>query len=216
MTVRVLLVDAPEPARAVAERLADEASLEVVEQAGSVAEALDSVSRHAADVALLATRLPDGNGLELCRELRSQAPGLRCLLLTSRADDDTLFDAIMAGAAGVAPRYGADLAESLRLAASGGPVLDRRTTFALLGRLRRERETRDPLAGLTYQERAVLGLIGEGLSNRRIAAALRIADKVVKTHVSHLMGKLGLSRRTQLVEFAARLGKTGGPPEAAG
>ncbi len=203
MTVRVLLVDEPAPAQEVAELLADEASLEVVEQAASVAEALVAVARQAADVALLAAQLPDGDGFALCRELRVQAPELRCLLLTSRADDDTLFEAIMAGASGLAPREGTDLVQAVRVVGSGGSLLDQRTAAALLERLRRERGNADPLAQLSRQERSVLDLIGTGLPNREVAARLGLADKVVKRHVSHLMGKLGLARRTQLVEYAA-------------
>lgn len=205
MTVRVLLVDEPRPGREVVEFLADEANLEVVEQAASVAEALVAVARQAADVALLAAQLPDGDGFALCRELRVQAPELRCLLLTSRSDDDTLFDAIMAGAAGLAPRGGTDLVQALRVVGSGGSLLDQRTTAVLLDRLRRERREADPLAQLSPSEREVLDLIGAGLPNRRIAARLGVADKVVKHHVALLMGKLHLHRRTQLVEFAAAL-----------
>lgn len=205
MTVRVLLVDDPGPAREVADLLAEETGFEVVEQATSVAEALVAVAGQAADVALLAARLPDGDGFALCRELRVQAPELRCLVLTSRADDDTLFDAIMAGAAGLAPRGGTDLVEALRIVGSGGSLLNQRATAALLARLRHERASGDPLARLTTEERAVLALIGDGLTNREIAAALRLAHKAVKSHVSHLMGKLGRQRRTQLIEVATRL-----------
>jgi DNA-binding NarL/FixJ family response regulator len=211
VTVRVLLVDGPEPARReVAALLAQEESVEIVEQAASVAEALATATPQDADVALLAARLPDGDGLQLCRELRTQRPGLRCLVLTNGTGpgenaDDSLFDAIMAGASGLAPRHGADLARAVRVVGSGGSPLDRRATATLLARLRRERETHDPIDLLAPQERAVLDLIGAGVANRQIAASLLIADKAVKTHVSHLLGKLGLQRRAQLVEQAAKL-----------
>ncbi|HEY7594210.1 MAG TPA: response regulator transcription factor [Actinophytocola sp.] len=205
MTVRVLLVDQPGPARKVARLLADEASLEIVEQVASVAEALVAVDRRAADVALLAPQLPDGDGLALCRELRLRSPDLRCLLLTPHADDETLFAAIMAGASGLAPRGGTGLVQALRIVGAGGSLLDQRTTTALLRRLRREREAGDPLSRLTGEERAVLDLIAEGMSNRQIAAALHLGGKDVKTHVSRLMGKLGLQRRTQLADHAVRL-----------
>lgn len=211
MTVRVLLVDDPGPAREVAELLAAQDGVEVVGSAASAAEARTAVDRRPVDVALLATTLPDVDGLALCRELRTRAPELRCLLLTVRADDDALFDAVVAGASGLADRRGADLLEAVRIVGSGGSLLDDRTTAALLARLRRQRDTHDPLGRLTAQERAVLDLIGEGLPNRQISVALRLADKVVKGHVSHLLGKLGLQRRTQLVELAARLRANGDP-----
>jgi DNA-binding NarL/FixJ family response regulator len=212
VTVRVLLVVGPEPARReVAALLTREDSVEIVEQAASVAEALAAVTRQGADVALLAARLPDGDGLALCRELRARLPDLRCLVLTGGAEDatdsgdDALFDAIMAGASGFAPRHGTDLVDAVRTVGSGGSLLDQRATATLLARLRRERQNRNPMDLLAPQERAVLHLIGAGFANRQIAAALLIADKVVKTHVSHLMGKFGLHRRTQLVELATKL-----------
>jgi DNA-binding NarL/FixJ family response regulator len=211
VTVRVLLVDDPGPAREVAGLLAAQDGVEVVGSAASAAEARTAVDRRPVDVALLATTLPDVDGLALCRELRTRAPELRCLLLTVRADDDALFDAVVAGASGLADRRGADLLEAVRIVGSGGSLLDDRTTAALLARLRRQRDTDDPLGRLTAQERAVLDLIGEGLPNRQISVALQLADKVVKGHVSHLLGKLGLQRRTQLVELAARLRANGDP-----
>jgi DNA-binding NarL/FixJ family response regulator len=215
VTVRVLLVDGAEPARReVAALLTRAESVEIVEQAASVAEALAAVTRQDADVAVLAAGLPDGDGLELCRELRTQLPDLRCLVLTSRTDEDSLFDAIMAGASGLAPRHGGDLAHAVRVVGSGGSLLDQRTTATLLARLRRERQHRNPLDLLTPQERVVLHLIGAGFANRQISAALLIADKVVKSHVSHLMGKLGLQRRTQLVELAAKLRAARGVADA--
>lgn len=211
MTVRVLLVDDPGPAREVAGLLAVEDGVEMAASAASAAEALTALDRWPVDVVLLAASLPDGDGLALCRELRTRAPDLRCLLLTVSADENALFDAVLAGASGLADRRGAGLLEAVRIVGSGGSLLDQRTTATLLERLRRERDTRDPLAQLTAREREVLDLIGEGLPNRQISVALRLADKVVKSHVSHLMGKLGLQRRTQLVELAARLRASGDP-----
>jgi two-component system, NarL family, response regulator DevR len=199
MTVRVLLVGDPVPAREVAGLLADAASLEIVQQAASAAEALVAVARQPEDVALLAWRLRDGDGLGLCRQLRVRAPGLRCLLATSQSyDDDNLFDAIMAGASGLVHRGGADLVRAVRIVGTGGSLLDQRSTAALLDRLRRERAAGNPSAALTGEERAVLALIADGWPNRHIAGLLGIEAKDVKTHVSHLMGKLGVQRRTQL------------------
>jgi DNA-binding NarL/FixJ family response regulator len=206
MTVRVLLVDDPVNAREVAGLLANAEGVELVRQAASGADALVAVAGLAADVALLACRLPDGDGLALCRQLRLKAPNLRCLLLTSHAyDDDNLFDAIMAGASGFAHRSGADLVRAVRIVGTGGSLLDQRSTTALLDRLRREREAGDPVAQLTGEERAVLALIADGRPNRHIAGLLGIDAKDVKAHVSHLMGKLGVQRRTQLADLADRL-----------
>jgi DNA-binding NarL/FixJ family response regulator len=206
MTVRVLLVDDPVRAREVAGLLTDAGDIEIVYQAASGAEALLAVARQAADVALLACLLPDGDGLTLCRQLRLKAPNLRCLLLTSHAyDDDNLFDAIMAGASGFVHRGRADLVRAVRIVGTGGSLLDQRSTTALLDRLRREHEAVDPLARLTGEERAVLALIADGRPNRHIAGLLGIEAKDVKTHVSHLMGKLGVQRRTQLAGLAHRL-----------
>jgi two-component system, NarL family, response regulator DevR len=203
MNVRVLLVDDPVAAREVTGLLADAAGLEIVQQAASAAEALVAVTRQAADVALLAWRLPDGDGLGLCRQLRVRAPGVRCLLLVSHAyDDDNLFDAIMAGASGLVHRGGDDLVRAVRIVGTGGSMLDQRSTAALLDRLRREPPAGDPQAALTGEERAVLALIADGRPNRHIAGLLGIEAKDVKAHVSRLMGKLGVQRRTQL---AARL-----------
>jgi DNA-binding NarL/FixJ family response regulator len=218
VVTRVFLVDDHQMVRVgIAELLSGADDLEVVGDAASVAEALTLIPASGVDVAVLDIRLPDGNGIELCRELRSQLPDLRCLMLTSFTDDEALFDAIMAGASGFVLKriLGNDLVTAVRTVASGESLLDARTTSALLGRIRREREQGDPVRMLTEQERAVLDLIGDGLTNRQIAERMRLAEKTVKNYVSHLLAKLGLERRTQAAVLASQLRKPG-PSQADG
>ncbi|MFE2757673.1 response regulator [Actinosynnema sp. NPDC059335] len=205
---RVFLVDDHEVVRiGVRELLNSADDLEVVGEAGSVSEALARVPASGADVAVLDVRLPDGNGIELCRELRSRMPELQCLMLTSFTDDEALFDAIMAGASGFVLKriLGHDLQNAVRTVAAGGSLLDARSTAALLDRIRRERDQGDPTRSLTEQERTVLDHIGQGLTNRQIAEQMFLAEKTVKNYVSHLLAKLGLERRTQAAVLATKL-----------
>lgn len=179
----------------------------VVGEAASVGgEALAAVPQSNADVAVLDVRLPDGNGVELCRELRSMLPDLRCLMLTSYADDEALLDAIMAGASGFVLKQilGTDLVAAVRTVGRGGSLLDSRATEALMQRIRSDR-TADPLAELSDQERAVFDLIGEGLTNREIGARLFLAEKTVKNYVTRLLSKLGMQRRTQAAVLATEI-----------
>jgi two-component system, NarL family, response regulator DevR len=208
--VRIFLVDDHEIVRrGIAELVEFEPDLEVVGEAGSVAEAMARIPYCQVDVAVLDLRLPDGNGVELCRELRSQQPELNCLVLTSYADDEALFNAIMAGASGFLLKQvlGNDLANTLRTVGTGGSLFDPSATTALLARIRQDRERRDPVGELTEPERAVLDLIGTGLTNRQIADQLLLAEKTVKNHVSHLLAKLGMRRRTQAAVLSAQLQK---------
>ncbi|GAA3434946.1 response regulator [Kutzneria kofuensis] len=209
MTIGVFLVDDHEIVRrGISDLLEGEQDLQVVGEAGTVAEALVRVPAAQPQVAVLDVRLPDGNGVELCRELRSAMPQLQCLMLTSFSDDDALFDAIMAGAAGFLLKQvlGSDLVNAIRTIAGGQSLLDTHTTSALLARLRRDQEQRtDPLAVLSDQERVVLELIGEGLTNRQIAERMYLAEKTVKNYVSHLLAKLGMQRRTQAAVLATEL-----------
>ncbi|HEU5469296.1 MAG TPA: response regulator transcription factor [Actinophytocola sp.] len=208
--VRVFLVDDHEVVRrGLTDLLEFEPDLEVVGEADSVAEALVRIPQTPADVAVLDVRLGDGNGVELCRELRSTMPELNCLMLTSYADDEALFDAIMAGASGFVLKrvLGTDLVNALRTVGAGGSLLDPRTTTALMNRIRRERATHDPLADLTEQEHTVFDLIGEGLTNRQIGERMCLAEKTVKNYVSHLLAKLELQRRTQVAVLATQLQK---------
>jgi two-component system, NarL family, response regulator DevR len=211
--IRVFLVDDHEVIRyGVVALLKAESDLEVVGEASSVREALARVPAVRPDVAVLDVRLPDGSGIELCRDLRSQLPGLRCLMLTSFADHEALFDAIMAGADGFTLKevLGSELVVSIRTVGSGGSLMDPKTTTTLLGRLRRQQEQIDPLHRLSERERTVLELIGDGLTNRQIAQRIHLAEKTVKNHVSQLLSKLDMQRRTQAAAFAARLRHDGG------
>jgi two-component system, NarL family, response regulator DevR len=207
---RVFLVDDHEVVRVgIRELLSASPDLEVVGEAASVTEALTMVPATNPDVAVLDVRLPDGNGIELCRELRSRMPELNVLMLTSFTDDEALFDAIMAGASGFVLKriLGTDLTSAVKTVAAGQSLLDARSTAALLNRIRREREQGDPVRALTEQERTVFDYIGEGLTNRQIAEKMFLAEKTVKNYVSHLLAKLGLERRTQAAVLASQLRK---------
>ncbi|MFD0559085.1 LuxR family two component transcriptional regulator [Stackebrandtia endophytica] len=208
MAARVFLVDDHEIVRrGVADLIETAPDLTVVGEAATVGEALARVPASGADVAVLDVRLPDGNGVELCRELRAQLPRLHCLMLTSFTDDDALFDAIMAGASGFVLKQvlGADLLSAIRTVASGQSLLDAKTTTALLNRLRRENTEGDQLKQLTPQEQQVLTYIGEGLTNRQISTRMNLAEKTVKNYVSHVLAKLGMRSRTQAAVLAAEL-----------
>lgn len=208
MAARVFLVDDHEIVRrGVADLIETAPDLTVVGEAATVDEALARVPASGADVAVLDVRLPDGNGVELCRELRVQLPRLQCLMLTSFTDDDALFDAIMAGASGFVLKQvlGADLLSAIRTVASGQSLLDAKTTTALLNRLRRENTEGDQLKQLTPQEQQVLTYIGEGLTNRQISTRMNLAEKTVKNYVSHVLAKLGMRSRTQAAVLAAEL-----------
>jgi DNA-binding NarL/FixJ family response regulator len=211
-TVRVFLLDDHEVVRrGVADLLEAEPDLTVVGEAATAAEALARVPAVRPDVAVLDVRLPDGDGVTVCRELRSQLPDLRCLMLTSFADDDALFDAIMAGASGYVLKQirGTDLVGAVRTVASGQSLLDPRTTAAVLERMRTAAERKGPVAELSEQERTVLALIGEGLTNREIGERMFLVEKTVKNYVSHLLAKLGMQRRTQAAILATELRRTG-------
>jgi two-component system response regulator DevR len=206
--IRILLVDDHEIVRrGLADLIGTATDLEVVGEASGVEEALARAPQVNADVAVLDVRMPDGNGIELCRELKSRLPDLNCLMLTSYADDDALFDAIMAGASGFVLKQvlGLDLLNAIRTVGAGGSLLDPRTTAVLMNRIRREREDQNPLNALTEQERAVFDLIGEGMTNRQIGERLFLAEKTIKNYVSHLLNKLGMQRRTQAAVLAAEL-----------
>ncbi|MFL6138734.1 MAG: response regulator [Frankiaceae bacterium] len=207
--IRVFLLDDHEVVRrGIAELLSAEPDLEVVGEASTAAEAIARVPALRPDVAVLDVRLPDGNGVAVCREIRSRMPELGCLMLTSYADDEALFDAIMAGAAGYVLKQirGADLVGAIRTVAAGQSLLDPKATARVLERLRAGAQAADdPLAELTEQERRVLELIGEGLTNRQIGQRMHLAEKTVKNYVSHVLAKLGLERRTQAAVLASRL-----------
>ncbi|MGE0796251.1 MAG: response regulator [Acidimicrobiia bacterium] len=208
MPIRVFLLDDHEVVRrGVRDLLELEEDLTVVGEAGSVQEALARVPATRPDVAVLDVQLPDGDGIEVCRELRSQNPDLQCLMLTSFADDEAMFSAIMAGAAGYVLKQvrGNDLVDGIRRVAQGQSLLDPASTARVLDRLRSRAEPVDELDVLSPQERRIFELIGEGLTNRQIGGEMFLAEKTVKNYVSNVLSKLGMSRRTQAAAYAARL-----------
>ncbi|SFU02513.1 two component transcriptional regulator, LuxR family [Geodermatophilus amargosae] len=199
--------------RGVAAVLGAAPDLTVVGEAGTAAEALARVPALHPDVAVIDVRLPDGDGITVGRELRSRVPGLALVVLTSYSDDEALVDAILAGASGYLLKQvlGRDLVEGVRTVAAGGSLLDPTATAAVFARLRRAVEAPGPVTRLSGQERAVLQLIGEGLTNRQIGQRMFLAEKTVKNHVSHLLAKLGLERRTQAAVLATEI-RTGALP----
>ncbi len=208
MTIRIFLLDDHEVVRrGVRELLESEDDLEVVGEAGTAEEALARIPSTNPDVAVLDVRLPDGSGVEVCREVRSARPDLACLMLTSFSDDEALFESILAGASGYVLKEvrGGELISSIRRVAAGETLLDPAVTTRVLERLRRGPEEDERLAGLTDQERRILALLADGLTNRQIAEQMILAEKTVKNYVSNLLSKLGMSRRTEAAVYAARL-----------
>jgi two-component system, NarL family, response regulator DevR len=183
------------------------ADITVVGEAGTVEEALARLPSTKPDVAILDVRLPDGSGVEVCREIRSTSPEIACVMLTSYADDEALIASIMAGAAGyVLKQVGSlDLLDTIRRAGAGQSLLDPALTERVLERLREGPQVDPRLASLTPQERRILDLIAEGRTNRQIAETMFLAEKTIKNYVSNLLAKLGMERRTQAASFAARL-----------
>ncbi|MFE6910810.1 response regulator [Streptomyces erythrochromogenes] len=210
--IRVFLLDDHEVVRRGLRDLLDaEADLTVVGEAATADQALARGPALRPDVAVLDVRLPDGDGIAVCRELRSRLPDLACLMLTSFDDEDALLDAIMAGAAGYVLKQikGTDLVSAVRTVATGQSMLDPATTARLMRSLRAPEAAGAPgdtrLAALSERERAVLELIGEGLTNRQIAKRLYLSEKTVKNHISRLLGKLGVERRVQAAVIAAQV-----------
>jgi DNA-binding NarL/FixJ family response regulator len=208
VTIRVFLLDDHEIVRAGLRSLLEDAEgFAVVGEAATVQEALDRIPPIHPDVAILDVRLPDGSGIEVCREVRSSSPEIACVMLTSYADDEALFAAVMAGAAGyVLKQVGAtSLVDDLRKVADGQSLLDPALTERVLERLK-DQVVEDPLlAALTPQERRILDLVAEGQTNRQIAGTLYLAEKTVKNYVSNLLSKLGMERRTQAATYATRV-----------
>jgi DNA-binding NarL/FixJ family response regulator len=208
--ITVFLLDDHEVVRrGVHELLSAESDIEVVGEAGTAADALARIPAVRPDVAVLDVRLPDGSGVEVCRQIRSRDDRIKCLMLTSFADDEALFDAIMAGASGYVLKAirGTDLMSAVRGVAAGKSLLDPVATARVLARLRdgTRVEPDDRLAQLTEQERRILHLVGEGLTNRAIGERLHLAEKTVKNYVSSLLSKLGMERRSQAAAYVARL-----------
>jgi DNA-binding NarL/FixJ family response regulator len=184
-----------------------EEDLTVVGEGSTAQEALARVPSIKPDVAVLDVRLPDGDGVEVCRDLRSAMPELKCLMLTSFADDEALFSAILAGASGYVLKQikGGDLVSAVRRVAAGESLLDPSLTKQVMERLRGENVEDERLARLTTQERNILELIADGKTNRQIADELYLAEKTVKNYVSNLLSKMGFARRTEAAVYAARL-----------
>ncbi|MCM2388903.1 response regulator [Streptomyces albipurpureus] len=208
--ITVFLLDDHEVVRrGVHELLSVEDDIEVVGEAGTAEDAVVRILATRPDVAVLDVRLPDGSGVEVCREIRSQDENIKCLMLTSFADDEALFDAIMAGASGYVLKAirGNELLEAVRGVAAGKSLLDPAATARVLERLRHGNnpKSNDKLSGLTEQERKILDLIGEGLTNRVIGERLHLAEKTIKNYVSSLLSKLGMERRSQAAAYVARI-----------
>ncbi len=215
--IRVFLLDDHEIVRrGLRELLESEGDIEVVGEAGTAEEALSRIPPTKPQVAVLDVRLPDGNGVEVCRDVRSRHPEIQCVMLTSFSDDEAIFQAIMAGASGYLLKQvkGNDLVDAVRRVAGGQSLLDPGVTARVLERLRTPPETDERLARLTEQERRILDLIADGLTNRQIAEQVHLAEKTVKNYVSNLLTKLGMERRTQAAVFAAGLRDKDNPPGA--
>ena len=205
--VRVFLLDDHEIVRrGVRDLLEAAGDLEVVGEAGTAAEALQRVPAVRPDVAVLDVRLPDGNGIEVCRELRAANPDLRCMMLTSYDDDEALLDAIVAGASGYVLKEvrAADIVTSVRRIAAGESLLDPHATARIIERLRNPPPEDQRLASLSPQEQRILALLADGMTNRQIAHEMFLAEKTVKNYVSNLLTKLGMARRTEAAVYAAR------------
>jgi len=208
MTIRVFLLDDHELVRSGLRQLLEaEPDIEVVGESASAEEARRRIPALRPDVAVLDARLPDGSGIEVCRDVRSQDPGIKALVLTSFDDDEALFAAIVAGASGYVLKdiRSSDLVRGIRTVAAGGSLLDPTATAQVMARLRAGPEDDPRLAGLTTQERKVLLHIADGLSNRQIGEQMFLAEKTVKNYVSSLLAKLGMERRTQAAVFGASL-----------
>ncbi len=207
-TTRVFLLDDHEIVRrGLRELLEAEEGFTVVGEAGTAEEALAGIPATRPDVAVLDVRLPDGDGVEVCREIRSQHPEINCLIFTSFADDEALFSAILAGAAGYVLKQvrGTDLVDAIHRVAQGQSLLDPTVTARVLERLRAPQPPDVDEVTLTDQERRILDLIAEGLTNRQIGERMFLAEKTVKNYVSNVLMKLGMSRRSEAAAYAARL-----------
>jgi len=206
--IRVFLLDDHEIVRrGLAELINLQNDMEVVGEASTADEALRRIPAARPDIAVLDVRLPDGSGVEVCREVKSVMPSVSCLMLTSYSDDEALLNAIMAGASGYVLKEirGNDLIKAIRQVANGESLLDPSVTEKVLERLHSGRKVDSELAGLTDQERQILTLIGQGMTNRQIGDHMHLAEKTIKNYVSGLLAKLGMERRTQAAAYVARL-----------
>jgi two-component system response regulator DevR len=208
MPIRVFLLDDHQIVREGVRRMLEKDNdLVVVGEAATTAEALVRIPLSRPDVAVLDVQLPDGSGIDVCREIRSLHPEIACLMLTSFADDEALAQTVLAGAAGYVLKQilGNELAASVRAVASGQSLIDASTTQRVLNDLRVAHEESEGVERLTPRERQVLTLIAAGKTNREIGAELYLSDKTVKNYVSNLLGKLGMGRRSEAAAYAGRL-----------
>ena len=205
--IRVFLLDDHEIVRrGLRELLESTGTMTVVGEAGTAEEAYGRIPATNPNVAVLDVRLPDGNGVEVCREIRSRHPEIHCLMLTSYSDDEALFDAIMAGASGYVLKQikTDDLIQAVTKVAAGESLLDPNLTAKVLDRLRKGTEEDERIKHLTDQERRILGFLADGMTNRQIADEMFLAEKTVKNYVSNLLAKMGMQRRTEAAVYAAR------------
>jgi two-component system, NarL family, response regulator DevR len=210
--IRVFLLDDHEIVRrGIANLLTSEPDIEIVGEAGTATEALARIPAARPDIAVLDARLPDGSGIDVCRDIRSGHPTIRCLILTSYDDNDAVFAAVMAGASGYLLKEvrGASLVDAIRQVAAGRSLLDPSVTERLLDKLRQPAEVDHRLSALTEREREILDLIADGLTNRQIGERLFLAEKTVKNYVSGLLAKLGMQRRTQAAVYGSQLREEG-------
>jgi two-component system response regulator DevR len=206
--IRVFLLDDHEVVRhGLAHLLTQDGDIEVVGDAGSAVDAVHRIPALRPDVAILDARLPDGNGIDVCRDVRAVDPSIKGLILTSYEDDEALFAAIMAGASGYVLKQirGTDLLDAVRRVAAGQSLLDPAITARVLDRIRNGAAQPDELKSLTDQERRILEYVAQGLTNHEIAQKMFLADKTVKNYVSSMLAKLGLERRTQAAVLATKL-----------
>ncbi len=206
--VRVFLLDDHEVVReGVRQLLEGFGGIVVVGEASRCADALPRIGATSPDVAILDIQLPDGSGVEVCRDIRSKYPTIGCLMLTSFTDEEAMFQAVLAGAAGFVLKQvrGSDLAQTVKRVAAGESLIDPAMTKKLLDRIRNPIETEDPkLRSLTKLERSILDLVAEGMTNRQIATQLHLAEKTVKNYMSSILLKLGFARRTEAAVFAIK------------
>jgi two-component system, NarL family, response regulator DevR len=209
--LRVFLLDDHELVRRGLTDVFESAGFEVVGQAGTAAEAVPRILALRPNVAVLDARLPDGSGIDVCRDVRAKDPSIHGLILTSYDDDEALFSAILAGASGYLLKdvRGTDLVDTVRRVAAGQSLLDPSVTARVLDRIRHGQSEPDELSRLNEREREILGYIAEGLTNRQIAQRMYLAEKTVKTYVSSLLAKLGMERRTQAAVLATKLLRKG-------
>ena len=210
--LRVLLVDDHEVVRQGVKALLEaQDTVKVVGEAGTASDAVRRVGYDSPDVVVMDVRLPDGSGVDACREIRSRFPDVKVLMLTSYADEEALVSAIMAGAAGYVLKQirGTELLTAVKRVAAGESLLDPSITGKVLERLRTPSEEDERLSRLTPQERRILALIADGMTNRQIATEMHLAEKTIKNYVSNLLAKLGMQRRTEAAVFATKLELSG-------